>query len=115
MPSNEASAILPLPSQRRSLGLSSLNRICINILTILTIFFLVFNRFVQPTVPNGEGASGFQEYQIQFVKNLIDDSLDEFRYGVSAKVVAVVSVCRQPIKLLPCSQIRLLENELNQE
>jgi hypothetical protein len=36
---------------------------------------------------------------------------------VSAKVVAVVSVCHQPIKLLPCSheQIRLLENELNQE
>ena len=49
-------------------------------LTISTLFSLVFNRFVQPTVSNGEGASGFHEYQIQFVKNLIDDSLDEFRY-----------------------------------
>ena len=48
----------------------------------LYMFYLVLNGFVQPTMTNGEGASGFHEYQIQFVKNLIDDSLDEFRYGV---------------------------------
>ena len=46
----------------------------------LTLFHVVLNGFVQPTMTNGDSGSGFHEYQIQFVKNLIDDSLDEFRY-----------------------------------
>lgn len=56
----------------------------------------VLNGFVQPTMTNGEGASGFHEYQIQFVKNLIDDSLDEFRINFHQDIVNLqVEMLRQ--------------------
>lgn len=43
-------------------------------------FSSVLNGQISPTPKNNEKLPGFHEYQIKFVKNLIEDSMDEFRY-----------------------------------
>lgn len=57
----------------------------------------VVNHFIQPTATGtAENLSGFQQFQIQFIKNLIDDSLDEFRTNFHRDIVNLqVEMLRQ--------------------
>ncbi|XP_028398227.1 protein NEDD1-like isoform X2 [Dendronephthya gigantea] len=56
----------------------------------------VLNGFIQPTRNNEEEVSGFHEYQVQFMKNLIDDALDEFRIDFHQDIVNLqVEMLRQ--------------------
>ncbi|XP_046841301.1 protein NEDD1-like [Xenia sp. Carnegie-2017] len=56
----------------------------------------VLNGQISPTPKNNEKLPGFHEYQIKFVKNLIEDSMDEFRMNFHQDVVNLqVEMLRQ--------------------
>lgn len=57
----------------------------------------ILNGFIQPSsMDPAENATGFQQFQIEFMKNLIDDALDEFRINFHRDIVNLqVEMLRQ--------------------